>query len=83
MHCQQLLNFEFEFLSNNYQTVFIHCRQMASQLSGLPQYPPCQPDFLLGKFCPDTTANMIKKLSEQYVVRPTYTRPIYRYDFSM
>ncbi|XP_065903520.1 putative beta-lactamase-like 1 [Dysidea avara] len=55
----------------------ITLRQMASQLSGLPQYPPCQPDFLLGKFCPDTTANMIKKLSEQYVVRPTYTRPIY------
>ena len=52
---------------------------MASQLSGLPQYPPCKPDFLLGNFCPDTTADIIKKLNQQYVVRPTYTRPSYRY----
>jgi len=50
---------------------------MASQLSGLPDQPPCLGDFV-NNACPATTQEIISRLKDQYLVSPSWTRPSYR-----
>ncbi|XP_065902491.1 putative beta-lactamase-like 1 [Dysidea avara] len=51
-------------------------RQMASQLSGLPDQPPCLGDFV-NNACPATTQEIVSRLKDQYLVSPSWTRPSY------
>ena len=54
------------------------CRQIASELSGLPNSPPCSPDILKGNICPGTTDEILHKLKDQYLAMTAWTRPSYR-----
>ena len=57
-----------------------HFRQLASELSGLPNNPPCTPDLLLKNVCPGTTDEILSKLKDQYLAMTAWTRPSYRYE---
>ena len=58
--------------------LFYQLRQMASQLSGLPNQPPCVPNILTKNLCP-TTDEILSNLKDQYLIMPSWTRPSYRY----
>ena len=51
---------------------------MASELSGLPDQPPCL-GSLNGNLCPATTDEIISRLKDQYLVMTSWTRPSYRW----
>ena len=56
----------------------LFCRQITSELSGLPNNPPCSPDILTKNFCPSTTDEILSKLKDQYLPMTGWTRPSYR-----
>ena len=70
-------------ISASYKVTYSHCensscRQIASELSGLPNNPPCSPDILTKNFCPSTTDEILSKLKDQYLPMTGWTRPSYR-----
>ena len=59
--------------------VCIHCRQLASQLSGIPREPPCYNSSTVDNACPLKTEEILARLSLQYKLLPSWTVPSYRY----
>ena len=59
--------------------VCVVCRQLASQLSGLPREAPCYNSSTADNTCPLKTEEILARLSMQYKLLPSWTLPSYRY----